>query len=362
LFKNLDNILINPDVTIKEAMMAINQGAVGVALIASLNCEFIDVVTDGDIRRFLLKGGDIHDSLENLYKFEAGPRSEPIVASDKATNQEIIRLMKEKRIRHIPIIDRDGKIVDLALLGNLVNTVESSLSAVVMAGGYGTRLRPLTLDLPKPMLPVGGRPLLELIVDKLKLGGISRIHITTCFEPEKIKEYFGDGSRFGVEFEYVDENKPLGTAGSLGLMEKPDRTQLVMNGDILTQLNLNAMLDFHRDNRADITLAVRKYDIEVPYGVVETEGIHTHKLSEKPTYAFFVNAGIYLLEPVCYEYIPKNMHFDMTDLIDRMLSEKRTVISFPVEEYWLDIGRPEDYKRAQIDLMEGKLYPLHGRI
>ena len=353
MFKKLEDILIDSQVTIREAMVAINQGSVGIVLVVNPDRQLIGTVTDGDIRRFILGSGNLHDSVSALYQGDRRSDPEPTIAPIGASRESLIALMKKKRIRHIPILDDNNRVVDLALLTRLIASDEPALSAVVMAGGYGTRLRPLTKDIPKPMLPVGGRPLLELIVDKLRREGIYRINITTCFKPEIISDYFGDGRNFGVEFSYINENKPLGTAGALGLMKTPTETQLAMNGDILTQLNLRSMLDFHRDNLADLTVAVRQYDFQVPYGVVDTQGIRITELVEKPSYKFFVNAGIYFLEPVCYEYIPRNRRFDMTDLIECMLKDGRNVISYPIEEYWLDIGQTADYQKAQVDIQEG---------
>ena len=222
-----------------------------------------------------------------------------------------------------------------------------------MAGGSGTRLRPLTEDLPKPMLPVGDRPLMEVIIDQLRQSGIGRVNITTHYLPEKITDYFGNGENFGVELNYVSEDRPLGTAGSLGLIDWPRETLLVINGDILTKVNFRAMLDYHQEHRADITVGVRKYDIQVPYGVVECEDQRVCRLREKPNLSFFVNAGIYMLEPSVNEHIPNGQHYDMTDLIERLIHKGRSVVSFPIVEYWLDIGEPSDYERAQKDMKNG---------
>jgi NDP-sugar pyrophosphorylase family protein len=224
-----------------------------------------------------------------------------------------------------------------------------------MAGGFGNRLRPLTEDLPKPMLPVGGRPLMERIVEQLRDVGIHQLSVTTHYKPEVIADHFGDGSQFGVKIDYVREEQPLGTAGALGMIDQPEGLLLVMNGDIVTQLNFRAMVDFHHEHKADMTVAVRKFDFQVPFGVVETEGVLITGLAEKPSLGFFVNAGIYLLEPTAHRNIPRGQRFDMTDLIDHLLAEKRRVVSFPIREYWLDIGHDADYEQAQDDLKNGRI-------
>lgn len=183
----------------------------------------------------------------------------------------------------------------------------------------------------------------------------SDVSIATHYKPEIIAEHFGDGRRFGVQINYVNKEHPLGTAGALGLMEAPEGPLLIINGDILTQLNLRAMFDFHREHRADMTVATRKYEFQVPYGVVETEGVEISSLVEKPSLGFFINAGIYLLEPVVRHYIPGARRFDMTDLIECLLADKRKVVSFPIWEYWLDIGQHADYEQAQGDLRDGRI-------
>jgi len=226
------------------------------------------------------------------------------------------------------------------------------LQAVIMAGGFGSRLRPLTEDTPKPMLPVGDRPLMEHIIDSFRNAGIQRVNITTHFHPEKITGYFGDGHDFGVEINYVTEGLPLGTAGALGLMGTPTAPLLVMNGDILTRLDFRAMLDHHRQHKADLTMAVRPYEMQVPYGVVESEELLVRKVQEKPVFRYLVNAGIYLLEPGVHQYIPNGQRCDMPELIQRLIAAGHRVVSFPIIEYWLDVGRHGDYVQAQQDLEE----------
>jgi len=229
------------------------------------------------------------------------------------------------------------------------------LQAVIMAGGGGTRLRPLTENVPKPMLPVNDRPLMELIIEQLSQAGIRQVNVTTHYKGQQIVDHFGDGQDFGVELNYINEDRPLGTAGALGLMKTPQEPVLVINGDVLTQLNFRAMFDYHREHQADLTVAVRKYDLNVPYGVIESDGAFVRGLVEKPLLSFFVNAGIYLLEPSVHRYIPHGQRFDMTDLIQRLLEEERPVVSFPVVEYWLDIGLHADYKQAQEDIENRRL-------
>ena len=238
------------------------------------------------------------------------------------------------------------------MIDNLIPTQDLPIQAVIMAGGLGIRLRPLTEDLPKPMLPVGGKPLMELVIEQLRQIGIRRVNVTTHYKPEKISDHFGDGSSFGIDLQYINEDKPLGTGGALGLIDAPKETMLVINGDILTQVDFRAMLAYHQEHRAVMTVAVRQYDIKVPYGVIECEESRVCALKEKPQMHFLVNAGIYLLEPKVYEFIPKHEHFNMTDLIQRLLDSDQIVTSFPIIEYWLDIGKLADYEQAQKDMQQ----------
>ena len=211
----------------------------------------------------------------------------------------------------------------------------------------------LTDNQPKPMLPVGDRPLIEHIIDQLRAGGVHQISVSTHYRSNAIKEHLGDGKRFGVEIDYVTEESPLGTAGALNLLHPWDSTLLVINGDILTRLNHKAMLDFHREYNAVLTVGVRQYEVQVPYCVVETDGVDVQRVSEKPVLQFFVNAGVYLLEPEIRSWLSEQSRVDMTDLIRDLSSAGRRVVSFPISEYWLDIGQLPDYERAQADVLDG---------
>jgi NDP-sugar pyrophosphorylase family protein len=223
------------------------------------------------------------------------------------------------------------------------------IAALIMAGGLGMRLRPLTDDTPKPMLPVGGRPLMERTVERLRRAGIRSVHVATHYKGEKIVDHFGDGNGFGVDLKYLTEDRAMGTAGALSMMPESTDTVLVINGDILTDVDFNAMRGFHRQYGAALTVGVRKYGVSVPYGVVEADGPIVRSLVEKPVVNFFVNAGIYLLEPAAVAYA-RTTPMDMTELINRLIEAGRTVVSFPVLEYWMDIGQHHDYIQAQDDM------------
>lgn len=352
---DVTKLLVQPESTIRQVIVCIDRGGQGIALVVDQKQHLLGTVTDGDIRRAMLSGMDLELPVSVILAKRAETAyPQPITAALSTPEAELLRLMNKHTIRHIPLLDDCGAVAGIALLSELVKEYEMPITAMVMAGGMGTRLRPLTEELPKPMLPVGDRPLLELIIEQLRQTGIHQVNIATHYKPEKITEHFGNGRDFGIDIRYVAEEQPLGTAGALSLMQPPDRPLLVMNGDILTRVNFKQMYAFHREHHADLTVGVRPYQVQVPYGVVESDGVHLCRLAEKPIYTFFVNAGIYLLEPAAYRYIPMNgRRFDMPDLIERLIADGRRVVSFPVREYWLDIGQHDDYLQAQEDVRNG---------
>lgn len=353
--KQISDFFVHPDGSIQQVMACIDRNAKGIALVVDESDKLIDTITDGDIRRAILSGISLTASIRDVVVSKRHLRPDmPLTMPVTTDRAALLKLMQERSVRHIPLLDDEQHVVQLIMLDDLIPGGPLPIQAVIMAGGFGTRLRPLTIDVPKPMLPVGDRPLLERIVERLRKAGIRQINITTHHMPEKIIEYFGDGTEFGVNIRYVSEDKPLGTAGALGLMERPKEPMLVINGDILTQVDLNAMLRFHQEHSADLTVAVRQYEFQIPYGVLECDGSRVKQIREKPSHSFLVNAGIYLLQPELHQYIPKARRFDMTDLIEKLVAENKVVVSFPIVEYWLDIGQYDDYQQALADAKEGK--------
>jgi len=341
----------SPEQTLRAAALRMEQSSAGIVIVLDDMRRLLGTVTDGDLRRSLLAGFGLDTTIKDLLERKAvSPYARPVSVPEGTAREEILRLMEERVIRHVPVIDSEGRVVELVTNDQLVPHEVIPLQAVIMAGGYGKRLLPLTQNTPKPMLPIGERPLMELMIGQLREAGIHRVNITTHFEPEKIRDYFGDGERFGVNLNYVSEERPLGTAGALRLIESKEEPLLIINGDILTKVDFRAMLRFHNEHHADLTVGVRQFDFEVPYGVIETDGERVIGVSEKPVYKFFVNAGIYLLRPALDQFIPADERFDMTDFIQRLAALGRTVVSFPIMEYWLDIGRHEDYAQAQEDV------------
>jgi dTDP-glucose pyrophosphorylase len=340
-------------------MQQIDRAARGIVLAVDDHHLLRDTITDGDIRRAILHGIGLDQPLQDLLQHKAQRQSRavstpsPIVGRVGQSRQHHILLMQQTGVRHLPVLDDGGRVVDLVCLDACARSQETlDVQAVIMAGGFGSRLRPLTDDTPKPMLPIAGRPLMERTIQQLRDAGIRRINITTHYLPDKITGHFGSGVQFGVQLNYVAEHQPLGTAGALGLVDQSQDPLLVINGDILTRVDYRAMLQFHRQRGAQLTVGVRQYDLQVPYGVVEAEDGRVRSLREKPKLNFFVNAGIYLLEPDVRQFIPPDQRFDMTDLIEMLLTREGYVASFPIVEYWLDIGQPEDFQQAQADVAQ----------
>ena len=348
MYADLATLCIERGRSILEAVARMDRSRLGIVLVVDAEGRLAGTVTDGDVRRAVLAQTDLNGAVETLLARKAGSRyARPITAPAGAARASYLKLLQDNSILHLPLLDPEGRVVGLVTLDEFVPKQTLALQAVIMAGGYGNRLRPFTDDVPKPMLPVGDRPLMEITLAQLREAGIQRVNITTHHKPEKITEHFGDGRNFGLEIRYVTEDRPLGTAGGLGLIEAPQETVLVINGDILTEVDFGSMLAFHREHGADLTVAVRQYELQVPYGVVECETVFVRSLTEKPQLRCLVNAGIYLLEPSVHRFIPSGEPFDMTELIQVLLEAGRPVASFPIREYWLDIGQHADYERAQ---------------
>lgn len=342
--------------TMQDVIVCIDRNTKGIALVVDDERRLVTTLTDGDVRRAMLQGRGLDTSILELYSVKkAGAYPKPVTANWDISADEAATIMQNHQVKQLPLLDERGVVMDLMLLDEVVPQTALPVEAVVMAGGFGTRLHPLTYSVPKPMLPVGDRPILERIVGRLAAAGIQDVNITTHYMPDQIKEHFGNGHRFGVNIKYVDETTPLGTAGALGLMHRPNSPLLVMNADILTEIDFRAMMKFHQNNSADLTIASRQYEFRVPYGVIECNGPTVTELQEKPSYRFLVNAGIYLLQPTVHHMIPENQRFDMTDLIDKIMAQGGNVVSFPVMEYWLDIGQHEDYEKAIADVNEGRV-------
>lgn len=347
--KRLDSVIISPAATISEAVAQLDKAGTGSLLLCATGRTLSGLLTDGDIRRAILRGIQFDNPCETI------STRNPVTANASVTAQEALHLMNERDIDHLPLLDAAGAVVGFLLRRELVSEKQLDLSAVIMAGGFGKRLLPLTEKVPKPMLPVGNRPLLERTIAQLRKAGINRVSLTTHYLTESIVQHFGNGRAFGVELDYITEEHPLGTAGGLKLIKNLRGPLLVINGDILTGLPFQEMLNYHLKLGAVMTLGVRKYEVTVPFGVVECEGSKVRRIREKPSLNWLINAGVYLVEPVVQKYIPSGRRFDMTDLLERLIQDGHYVASFPIIEYWLDVGRHADYQQAQEDVAIGRL-------
>ena len=345
--KNIENIKLRQNATIKEALSIIDSGAMQIALVVDDNDKLLGTLTDGDIRRGILRGLDLDSSIETIVF------KEPAVAKISSTKEEILKLALSRKLHQIPVVDDNGRVLGIKEIEELVEPKIKTNRVILMVGGLGTRLRPLTQDTPKPMLKVGNKPILQTIVEKFAEYGFVNITMCVNFNASIIRDYFGDGKEFGVNIDYVLEQKRMGTAGALSLLkERPSEPFFVMNGDLLTNVNFEHIFNYHVLNKATATMCVREYDYEVPYGVVKMNDNKIIEIVEKPVQKFFVSAGIYMLSPEILDLIPKNEFYDMPALFEKLIRLSKNVISFPIREYWLDIGRMEEYQRANEEYKE----------
>ncbi len=343
-------IMVSPDMSIRETISLIDSSAMQIAMVVDGASHLLGTVTDGDIRRGILKGVQLGDAVEKIMN------RKPKVCSEGDSRETILARMRAGRLRHMPVVDSSGQVVGLETLEEFLAASKRQNAVVLMAGGLGTRLRPLTENCPKPMLKVGNKPLLEIILDNFIEYGFHRFYISVNYMAEVVKAYFGDGSRWGVEITYLHEDERLGTAGALSLLpEKPVAPLLVMNGDLLTKVNFSQLLDFHASHHAHATMCVREYDFQVPYGVVKIDNHQISGIDEKPIQKFFVNAGIYVLEPDTLELIQPRVYFDMPTLFEKLIEIKKETAAFPIREYWLDIGHLEDFERANVEHSGGNI-------
>lgn len=339
--KNFKNILLKPNSTIKEALKIIDSGAMQIALVVDKDANLIGTLSDGDIRRGLLNNLELSDTIETII-FKT-----PTVCNIEDTKEMILEIAVAKKIYQIPIVDNNGKLVGIEEVDELLKAKEKSNKVVLMVGGLGTRLRPLTEHTPKPMLKVGNKPILETIILNFKKYGFTNIILCVSYKSHIIEEYFEDGSRFGVNIEYIHENKRMGTAGALSLIrDKLNESFFVMNGDLLTNINFEHMLDYHISNSSMATMGVREYDFQVPYGVVRVNGENIISIDEKPRHSFFVSGGVYVLNNEILNLIPNDEFYDMPTLFENIIRKCMKSISFPIREYWLDIGRMEEFEKA----------------
>lgn len=340
-----NNIFIFENNSIIDALNKINDNNTGTVIVIDEDRKLLGTLTDGDIRRALINNLPLCSSIENIYnrncKYVCGNFSEEDI-------QSILKMY----IKVIPVVDTNKIVIDYVELKDFFYKEDSKENSVlIMAGGLGTRLRPLTDDIPKPMLKVGDKPILQIIIEQFRKYGYKNIFISVNYKSDFIKSYFRDGSDFGVNIKYIEENKRLGTAGAIRLAEKYlGNSFFVINGDILTNVNFESLMEYHTKHKFDMTIGSRSYEMQVPYGVICMKELCVTSLDEKPIYNFIVNGGVYVLNPNIIKNIPKDEYYDITQLINMLINENRRIGSFPIEEYWMDIGKIEDYHKANEDI------------
>ncbi len=339
--------LLTPDATFAEAIKVIDAGEIQAGIVVDSDGRLLGIVTDGDIRRAIVAGVTMDAPVGAVMT------ASPITAAAGTERQRMFDVLRATRRKHLPVVDDAGRVVDLVMFGDMVEQAARENWVVLMAGGLGARLQPLTRDTPKPLLPVGRKPLLETIVENFVAQGFRRIYLSVNYKADMIIDHFGDGRKWGIDIRYLRESEPLGTAGPLGILEEtPTAPLIVMNGDLLTKLDFATLLDFHREHGAAATMCVREYDFQVPYGVVETDGAEIRSITEKPVHRFFINAGIYVLDPAMVAKVERGRRIDMTELFDRAMADGGKANVFPIREYWLDIGHEHDFRRANAEYEE----------
>ncbi|OFZ80446.1 MAG: alcohol dehydrogenase [Bdellovibrionales bacterium RIFOXYD1_FULL_53_11] len=342
-----ETALVGPKTAIRDIIKRIDESSLQIALVVDESRVLLGTITDGDIRRGILSGKTLEDTADRIMN------KKPMVVLEGTPEDELLARMRSRQLRHMPIVDTGGRIVGLEIFEKLMNLSENDSWVVLMAGGLGKRLGNLTENCPKPLLTIGDKPILETIISNLKSHGFHNFYVSVNYKAEMIRDYLGNGDKWNVNIKYLQEDERLGTAGSLGLLpEKPKSPLLVMNADLLTTLDFNKLMHFHKKQNAKATMCLRDYNFQVPFGVVKLNRQSIVALDEKPTMNFFVNAGIYVVDPDVLDLIPKNEHFDMTTLFSKLIEMKSKASAFLIREYWIDIGRINDLEAAKDDYIK----------
>jgi len=344
--KQWQKTLVNQNHTLLDTMKIIDDSSLQFAVVVDEEQHILGTVTDGDIRRGILRGEGLDVSITSIMN------PNPISARKGQKYHKYKQLMKSKMLKQLPIVDDNNRIINILFADNVETSLNKN-TVVLMLGGLGTRLRPLTNDTPKPMLRVGNKPILETIIEGFKQYGYTDFIFSVNYKKEIIQDYFQNGEAFDVTIEYIEEDKKMGTAGALSLLKnRPTKPFFVMNGDLLTQINFDQLMQFHMEHESVATMCVREYEYQIPYGVIETDGTDLVTIREKPIHRSFVNAGIYVLNPDVLDHIPQDKFYDMPSLFDKLIGENSKTSVFPIREYWLDIGQMDDFNRANNEFKE----------
>ncbi|WP_404417415.1 nucleotidyltransferase family protein [Marinospirillum sp.] len=343
--KNWQDTLVQPTASLEKAIEVLDTSAQRILLVVDQQNKLLGTVTDGDVRRALLRHIDLSTPVAQIMN------TQPKIAGPEWSNAELLSFMEKHQHLQIPIVNSNAKVLGMVGLYELIHRKKYDNPIFLMAGGFGKRLHPLTETCPKPLLKIGGKPILELILESFVKSGFYKFYISTHYMPEKIKEYFGDGSQWNVSITYIHEKKPLGTAGALGLLpnEEIDLPIFMMNGDLLTSLDYVSLLKFHQQHNCYATMCVREYDYQIPYGVIKTQGSKAYSIEEKPIYTYHVNSGIYILSPELIRKVPYNQYLDMPDLLQKEIRKGNEINVYELTDYWMDIGHIDDFIQAQSD-------------
>jgi len=339
--------LLAPSSTLLQAIRNLDESALQIALVVSEDGVLVGTLTDGDIRRGLLRGLEMSSPIGEII------HRDPLVAPQQLSSDSALHIMQANKVRQLPIVDAARRVIGMHLWDELRVPARRPHLMVIMAGGQGIRLRPHTETCPKPLLPVAGKPMLHHIIERAKAEGFHRFVIAIHYLGHMIEDYFGDGSRFQVDIEYLHESVPLGTAGAIGLLNpRPDNAFIVSNGDVLTDVRYGELLDFHVLHGAAATMAVRRHEWQHPFGVVRTRGVDIVAFEEKPVSRTHINAGIYVLEPSAIDTLGSGERCDMPTVFGRLRERSARTIVYPIHEPWLDVGQPDDFAVAQNGLGE----------
>lgn len=341
LAKDVSIFVVPDSASLKDVIENLTESGLKLSLVVDGSQTLVGIVSDGDVRRALLAGGNLDSPVVALMNTD-------FLAVDSFTGvSELAKLARSRRVTHIPLVS-DRRVVEGLFIDdpNLDSSVRDN-TVVIMAGGMGLRLRPLTQHTPKPMLPIGGKPMVQHTIEALRLEGFSKFVVAVNYLGEQIEDYFGDGSWLGVDITYLKEEVPLGTGGALSLVGDGITSPiLVVNGDVLVSAPLSSMVDYHLAHNADITVGVKMLETQIPFGVVQIEDARIIAIQEKPTYRDFVNAGVYVIEPAVLGRLAPGVRIDMPDLVSDLL-ERREVLAFPIHESWRDLGHLEDLEIAR---------------
>ncbi len=343
-YKNLEflikKICVNSNCSIKDTIISMNKSALQVAVIINERKKYLGIITDGDIRRGIIKKIPITNNIKKILKKNS------LTVKPNVSRESARRLMEDRKIFHLPIVNNKGFFQGIHLNDGVITSLKKYQNTVlIMAGGLGKRLRPLTLKTPKPMLNYKNKPIIEHIIKNFNKEGFTNFYISTGYLGHKIRNYFKDGSEAGLNIKYINEKKPLGTAGSLAFIKKNSKPLIICNGDLLHKINIEGMLEFHVKNNAFATMAVRDHHVDNPFGVVNTNGSVIKGFKEKPVKRFYVNAGIYIFNSNVIKYVKKNKRMDMPELFNDLIKKGKKTIIFPTYENWIDIGSYSEYKK-----------------